>query len=1405
MGFGKNKKWLTLVELIITITILAILAVVAFLSFQSFARDSRNTVRINDINNMRSVLEYVKVESWYYPPTTRPFQVTFSWALLWNQGTFWKKTLTWVKRLSKVPVDPLTENEYTYSLVGDRQEYELGFALEWDDLINRSDLIFDSVEAAGTDELFTSIVWSYNWKISVTTIWTTDYILAIPSIITVSPDYVDIQDIYTEKTLAFKWFANLPHSYSWALSTESILDLSAKVDEMVVFSWDIDELKKEKERMAFYKRLSDFYNTSPLRFAQEYETFWSVYADEFNPTQNFADAACALSREILHIDCENYDIDWNLITWDEEATASWALAFSWTSDYAGQWTIWSVFSWWGVTFSQWLQTWTHERNSMWMPWDLSKAIWTKWKLFTQWKKPAQYLGWYDINWDGNENILYGFWWKLFMWDVETSWNVWESKVYDIKTILWVESVLSSGVKSIIVALTDDWVIGVINWDTGVLEWTSQKVTGPVKSVKLSWPSLKYKTFDINNDGIKEYHFKQWYDKYHSYEFFEQSWKVVGETLWASEWYGNYNAWSDWYQPSQFSVWKIWWNYVVWTKWSHTFAFYSSDVDSSQSGINKFKMPAFWKWLVWWNTWNWWSSSIGYFYDFDGDGNDEYVSQITQETNNNKQSRIFVWGLDSWSVMTQYMSLSYPLNYDSGGAVIAYGNYTKPIPLKNVSNPSDSYIITYWKDPDDLSTSRWMMLKYNWNWSTLYKPTSAQNEAFNYDIVYDKFDSSYTISWLYNNWAKDYVVLHKSWKFYFYTFSWVDTFLTPSSLEITGWFFWSTFFKWGRDIKSEQNDDSGVFLDSVDTDGNWVKEFVVTNWWYFRFYEVLDTWVVLKRSFGPYTWIPWVIQWGMSEDLQNVYAITYDLSSNIINYYKTDSWSWDYTFTKMTNDNFYSGWEVRDILISKLWNGDDEYNKLMIQWKWMYDAREAKPIVQPTNLWTDYFYSFDMDHDGKNEIFKSWQAYTFNGPWNHTLKYPQQAWSGDINGDWVDDAMWWYCAASAAYPRNLYFTIRSGLDGSYVTPDLDWGNGNGWCSGGTIHSTVSEDMNDDGRDEIWAWVAARWTRILSLSWWVLTQWNQVYGNSSWYTTIAYDFDWDGRKEIMRWMDNLNVFSWDEDNVSQLTSLIDIAWNVKSTAWVSWGTPSVFRNNGNSYVVFRWVDWQVSLKSWQWWVVTDHFNNYYLNAKKYANSDEVFSDNFVPVPTADVLLWDLLWDWTTQVLVWGWDGYIYIIGLDGNIIKAYDIGASIKRIVFGDVDEDNILDILVSAEDWYIYQIASSIVNPPSIIRDGQSVWYDIRYQTRTDFASLHFPKSNEATGYFIQLYNKTKKSFVFDWIDVWNTWSICVTSNDVTEPWCVQADRYFRLAPGSIYRWKVQSYNDEIASPISVSNWFYIQE
>ncbi len=1399
----KFKQAFTLIELIVVIVILAILWTIAYIYMSNYSTDSRDTVRITDLKNIQKTLDIYFAKESQYPEPSDTINITYSWATVWLQWVFWNKTRKDLWIISTIPLDPITRNPYSYSITNQKMEYQLWAALEWDNPA-KSDLEWMLINKvyASQETLNTYIIWNYNWKIVKFSTWWLDYIITTPTIIASDLSNTDILDVIENKKLSFNTFSNLPNSYSWVILDNNNFDFSWW--DNIVFKWSFEKLYSSKnEKMKLYEKIAKRYNFSFLEWKWKYKIFSDTYSDSLNPTTQYIDHTCLIIWDLIKDNnnrkcLENKD---DILKWE---AYTWVLLPNWETNYVWQWPLWDVYNYW-----QWIQTANHDRSNLWLKWWLNKTIWVKWKLFTKNKNATNYFWWEDINWDSKENMLYWFWWKLILWDT-TNWKiVWQTKVLWIKKVLWIEDIMWDWSKSIIVALWEDWWIWVINWKTWELDWISNKVSWTEKKVKVWWPWLNYKTFDINWDWIKEYHFKQWYKKYHSMKFFKSWNKVIWETLWSSEWFWNYNEnVTDWYQPYVWSMWKINNKLVIWAKWANQFSFYSNDVDSSLPLPNKFKMPAFAKLNNWWNTYNWRSRSIWYFYDINWDWNDEYIARIDKELNNNKKSRIIVSWLDPLdSKMKQFMSLS---SFNNSAI-----NYHKPIVLKNNSSPENSYILTYWEDPVT-KANKWMLLKYNWQNSFSYKKDSAENESFNYKIEYDKFDSNYSPVWIYNNWTKDYIVLRKWTYYYFYTFNWVDTFkapLTESSLKISWSFFGNTLFDNGYDENREKGKDSWIFLASYDTNWNWKKEFVVSEWWWFKLYEVEDSWTTLIKTFNWYGSVPSRQKYWLTKDNKDMYIISYNSSKNTVNYYRTDFDNWITNFIKKTNDTLYSWGETNDMIISKLWQGNNKYNRLMIKSTWMFDARNATPINSPTKISNEFFYSYDMNRDGENEIFQNWKAYTYNWPWNYTLKYNWEWWQWDIDWDWILDNSWSYCSASANFSRNLFYTIRSWKDNSEIIPKLDWGNWNWWCAWWDKYSAVSEDFDSDWKDDFVIWTQARAHRILSLSWSIaswfsINEWNQAIRNAS-KLLSAFDFDWDWKKEILRgYDDDLKIWKIDENDKTKLNLLFEITTKqIKKTHRQDIWIPSLYKDEDTwkVYIAIRWIDWEIALYTWEkdeW--LKYLWKNYYIYAKKYSSDISALNNNLIPIATADVLLWDFMNEWKPQVLVWSWDWYVYLIWINWDIKRWFYIWSSIKRMIIWDTNEDLLLDILVWAEDWYVYQISSSRLDPPALVKDWLS--WDYNKQTEEQKSAVNFKKVKEANWYYVQLYNYTKKQAVFDFVNIWNKTSTCVVSNNYSwNIWnCIKVNKNFSLEKNVIYVWRVQAYNNEMSSPEAISDWFYIE-
>ena len=125
-----NKKAVTLIELIVSITILMILTTIGFLSVRWWTTSARDAVRIDDVKNITTVIDLYHINRWAYPEPTNAVDITHSWATVWTQGGFWEDTIRQVGRIFWELKDPGYEVDYTYSVTNSRKEYQLSYVLE---------------------------------------------------------------------------------------------------------------------------------------------------------------------------------------------------------------------------------------------------------------------------------------------------------------------------------------------------------------------------------------------------------------------------------------------------------------------------------------------------------------------------------------------------------------------------------------------------------------------------------------------------------------------------------------------------------------------------------------------------------------------------------------------------------------------------------------------------------------------------------------------------------------------------------------------------------------------------------------------------------------------------------------------------------------------------------------------------------------------------------------------------------------------------------------------------------------------------------------------------------------------------------------------------------------------------
>lgn len=112
-----------MVELIIVITILAILASIAFISFKNYSKNARDGNRLSTVKNIDTGLQIYKTKTWNYPLPEDYIEIISSGSVIWYQWFFGNEAANWIN-INKLPIDPLDEFRFTYSVNKARTLYQ---------------------------------------------------------------------------------------------------------------------------------------------------------------------------------------------------------------------------------------------------------------------------------------------------------------------------------------------------------------------------------------------------------------------------------------------------------------------------------------------------------------------------------------------------------------------------------------------------------------------------------------------------------------------------------------------------------------------------------------------------------------------------------------------------------------------------------------------------------------------------------------------------------------------------------------------------------------------------------------------------------------------------------------------------------------------------------------------------------------------------------------------------------------------------------------------------------------------------------------------------------------------------------------------------------------------------------
>lgn len=319
----RGNSGFTLVELIVVITILAVLGTIAFVSFQGYALSARDSTRITDVRSIIATIEYYKISDDKYPAPSSSFSVSYSGWLLWSQWSFWEDTREKTKKISNVPLDPLTQTEYAFSVTNSKQEYQIGAILEWG-----GTALVPNVVAA--DKIATAYVkGNYNKKFIKTSFLTgsTNYdaIIAVPSILTSEIGTVDltISEIISRDSFVIN---NLKNAPAWYIPSgyAGTGGLSYVPADPVIFIGQINDLTVPATRLATMQKLQTAYSWSTLSTLSVYTDIVNVDTSSEGTTGN-PSTWVQLITNYLATNEAGIEVDWidanDLVTID--TSSSW--------------------------------------------------------------------------------------------------------------------------------------------------------------------------------------------------------------------------------------------------------------------------------------------------------------------------------------------------------------------------------------------------------------------------------------------------------------------------------------------------------------------------------------------------------------------------------------------------------------------------------------------------------------------------------------------------------------------------------------------------------------------------------------------------------------------------------------------------------------------------------------------------------------------------------------------------------------------------------------------------------------------------------------------------------------------------------------------------------------------------
>lgn len=419
----KQKKWFTLVELLVVILILSILSVLWFVSYKWYLKNARDWVRLMDLDNISKGLNVLYLNTRKYP---LPEWNILTWAInnneIFYQWVFWDE-LSKTLGISKTPLDPLLDLKYSYSVSKNKKNYQLSVVLEeellWFDYVTKT---------YASDFSKAYLKWNYKWYIKYNWLDWKKYLTNIPSLLVTNDSTWDL--LWSWTYFVVENNVNLPYWINWwKIDTNSLLKEKYQNNDIELVNLDISNCSvfSEENIKKFWQSNYKFFlennkefsdceitpelpeiiteNTNLYNLDNINNIFqnWNILTDNWNTN------VCDINNLSINTDLFNWTKNISsplVLTWNTiYKVSSWVYNLNWNSSS----TYWYITFWWDCVWFIWAWTWSTKFISNFIWWWIKTTAWIFWVRWESATKTNIIISWFTIENSTWATNRYNFW------------------------------------------------------------------------------------------------------------------------------------------------------------------------------------------------------------------------------------------------------------------------------------------------------------------------------------------------------------------------------------------------------------------------------------------------------------------------------------------------------------------------------------------------------------------------------------------------------------------------------------------------------------------------------------------------------------------------------------------------------------------------------------------------------------------------------------------------------------------------------------------------------------------------------------------------------------------------------------------------------------------------------------